>query len=120
VFVESEARATKTIEQNLAKTRLQGVVHTMDIFSYLDRLARPESFDLIIADPPYAKQPGERDFAPELLASEGLRRALAPGGIFVLEHLPGAQLPLAGRWDCLRQKRYGATEVAFLRPPASA
>ncbi|HEX8311838.1 MAG TPA: 16S rRNA (guanine(966)-N(2))-methyltransferase RsmD [Chthoniobacteraceae bacterium] len=120
VFVESDAKAIKTIEQNLAKTRLQGTVHAMDIFSYLDRLARPASFDLIIADPPYAKQPGERDFAPELLASEGLRRALADGGIFVLEHLPGADLGLEGRWDCLRQKRYGATEVAFLRPIASA
>ena len=38
-----------------------------------------------------------------------------PGGIFVLEHLPGATLLLEGRWECLRQKRYGATEVALLR-----
>ena len=49
------------------------------------------------------------------MASESLRRALAPDGIFVLEHLPGAKLPLGDYWECFRQKRYGATEVAFLR-----
>jgi 16S rRNA (guanine966-N2)-methyltransferase len=122
VFVESDPLAVQAIRRNLEKTRLTGPVHEMDIFSYLDRFAAPGSFDLIIADPPYAKQPGERDFAPELLASESLQRALDPGGIFVLEHLPGATLPLEPVWTTLRQKRYGATEVAFLRPilPAAA
>ena len=89
----------------------------MDIFSFLDRRGPAREFDLIIADPPYAKQPGERDFAPELLASQSLRRALAPGGIFILEHLPGATLALGDAWECTRDKRYGATAVAFLRVP---
>ena len=116
-FVENDELAVKCIERNLEKTRLRGRVHSADIFAYLDRFAGLATFDMIIADPPYAKKPGERDFAPELLGSESLRRALAPGGVFVLEHLPGATLPLEDRWICLRQKRYGATEVAFLRPP---
>jgi 16S rRNA (guanine966-N2)-methyltransferase len=120
VFVESEPLAVKAISRNLEKTRLAGEVQPMDIFSYLDRFAGAGAFDLIIADPPYAKRAGERDFAPELLASESLRCALAPGGIFILEHLPGAKLPLEPTWDCLRQKRYGATEVAFLRPGAGS
>ena len=70
---------------------------------------------MILADPPYAKYPGERDFTPELIACVPLRAALVPGGIFVLEHLPGATLALGDRWECFRRKRYGATEVAFLR-----
>ena len=117
-FVESDPVAVKSIEQNLAKTRLRGEVHELDIFSYLDRRAAPVTFDLIIADPPYAKQPGERDFAPELLASQSLREKLAPGGLFILEHLPGATLALGDVWECTRDKRYGATAVAFLRARA--
>ena len=116
VFVENDGQAAASIDRNLTRSRLRGVVQQMDIFRYLDRLATPESFELILADPPYAKQPGERDFAPELLRNEGLRRALVSGGIFILEHLPGAKLALRDEWECLRQKRYGATEVAFLRP----
>ncbi len=115
VLVEKERKATASIEANLQKTGLSATVQQMDVFSYLDRLAAPGSFEVIFADPPYAKETGDRDFTKELLASESLRRALAPGGIFVLEHLPGAKLPLRDGWNCFRQKRYGATEVAFLR-----
>jgi 16S rRNA (guanine966-N2)-methyltransferase len=115
-FVDNDRGAVELINRNLSKTRLEGTIHSMDVFRFLDKFAKPESFDLIFADPPYAKKSGERDFAPELLASGSLRRALSPQGIFVLEHLPGAKLPLGGIWEPCRQKRYGATEVAFLRP----
>jgi 16S rRNA (guanine966-N2)-methyltransferase len=114
-FVENDRRAVAAIERNLTKTQLTGDVRALDIFAFLDRCGESAAYDLILADPPYAKAAGERDFAPELLGSEPLRRALAPGGIFVLEHLPGAKLPLRETWECFRQKRYGATEVAFLR-----
>jgi 16S rRNA (guanine966-N2)-methyltransferase len=113
-FVESDRRAVETIRRNLEKTRLEGAVHPMDAFHFLDRRAEPHAFDIIFADPPYAKAPGDRDCAAELLQSPSLPRALAPGGIFVLEKMPGAKLPAAG-WECVRLKRYGSTEVAFLR-----
>lgn len=115
-FVEKDRAAVATIRRNFEKTRLSGNIQASDVFSFLDRFAAPESFDLIIADPPYSKISGERDFAPELLNSDALLRALAPGGTFVLEHLPSAPLALGARWECLRDKRYGATAVAFLRP----
>ncbi|MEI9897419.1 MAG: RsmD family RNA methyltransferase [Chthoniobacter sp.] len=115
IFVESERRAVAAIEKNLEKTKLKGDVHPMDVFRFLDRYASLGAYDLIFADPPYAKLPGERDFTPELLGSEPLLNALAPDGIFILEHLPGAKLALRKGWECFRQKRYGATEVAFLR-----
>ncbi|MHA3772660.1 16S rRNA (guanine(966)-N(2))-methyltransferase RsmD [Verrucomicrobiota bacterium sgz303538] len=114
-FVEKDSRAVAAIQRNLEKTRLRGTVHTMDIFSYLDRVAPAGGFDLILADPPYSKQPGDRDFTAELLNAPNLLRALAPDGLFVLEHRPGSKLPLSKGWECIRQKRYGATEVAFLR-----
>ena len=107
-------------ERNFAQTKLTGTVQPIDVFRFLDRYATPAAYDLIIADPPYSKAEGDRDFAPELLGSEPLRQALAPGGIFVLEHLPGAKLALRNVWECIRQKRYGATEVAFLQPLPSS
>src|SRR4051812_16890276 len=91
VFVEKDFRATETIRRNLDRTKLTGEVHQTDIFSYLDRHSQAGEFRVIFADPPYAKQPGERDFTPELLTSESLRRALAPDGFLVLEHLPGQE-----------------------------
>lgn len=115
VFVENNRAALETIRANLEKTRFTGEIQPHDIFSYLDRFAPPAAFDLIMADPPYAKQPGERDFTTELLASDSLLRALAPGGIFVLEHLPGATFKVPARWECVRDKAYGATAVAFFR-----
>ena len=124
-FVESERRAVASIAKNLATTRLAGPAATvleMDVFRFIDRFATTASFEIILADPPYAKAEGERDFAPELLCAPMLQHALAPGGIFILEHLPGAKLKLGTAWECFRQKRYGATEVAFLRAaePATA
>jgi 16S rRNA (guanine966-N2)-methyltransferase len=115
-FVENDRRAVAAIEKNLAHARLHGTIHAVDVFSYLDRLAGRATFDVIFADPPYAKAPGERDFTSELLASESLRHALKPGGIFVLEHLPPAELSPGAAWEVARDKRYGATAVAFLRP----
>lgn len=119
IFVESDARAAETIQNNLAATHLTGLVQQLDIFSFLDRLAAPGSFDIIFADPPYAKKAGERDFTPELLAAAGLASALSPDGIFVLEKLPGSPAVADARWETLRSKRYGGTEVVFLRRTAS-
>ena len=91
--------------------------HARDVPELLEEArARGLRWDLIVADPPYAKQPGDRDFTPELLGEPALRRALKSGGIFVLEHLPGADLTKGAGWECVRRKRYGATEVSFLKP----
>jgi 16S rRNA (guanine966-N2)-methyltransferase len=118
VFVESNALAAESIGRNLAKTRLEGRVHQTDVFSFLDRLATPGAFDLIFADPPYLKAPGDRDFDSELLKSDSLARALAPDGIFVLEKMPGKKLPAHPAWEIVRAKKYGATEVVFFRKVA--
>jgi 16S rRNA (guanine966-N2)-methyltransferase len=116
VFVDKELRAADAIRRNLEKTRLTGaVIQVMDIFSYLDRLAPKSYFDFIFADPPYAKKPGERDFTPELMASAPLAQALVPGGVFILEKIPGQPIPLGSRWELIRERRYGATEVAWVR-----
>ena len=116
VFVESDRRACDSIRRNLEKTKLTGgQIICADALRWVERNAQPAAFDLILADPPYARGDGERDFARELIALAGIRATLAPGGIFILEHRPEEPLPLGTDWECTRDKRYGATSVAFLR-----
>lgn len=115
VLVELNPLAVETIKRNLLKTHLQANVQQADIFRFLDRSVQAESFDIIFADPPYVKAPGDRDFGTELVLSQPLQRALAPDGLFVLEKMPGAPFPETMTWECVRQKKYGATEVAFLQ-----
>ena len=120
VFVESDRRACDCIRKNLEKTRLKsGDIIPADVMRWIERSAAPGAFDLILADPPYVRKKGDRDFGKELLVSATLLRALAPGGMFVLEHLPDAPLSLGTAWECIRDKRYGATAVAFLRAAAA-
>jgi 16S rRNA (guanine966-N2)-methyltransferase len=104
VFVESDRRANESIRRNLDKTKLP-----------VGRSAPAAAFDLILIDPPYSKKAGDRDFGIEILSAPGLRRALAPGGIVVLEHMPERPVPIGPEWECTRNRRYGATVVAFLR-----
>ncbi len=114
VFVESDRRACDSIRRNLEKTKLPcGEIACADALRWLERNARV--FDLILADPPYARGDGARDFAKELIALAAIRTALAPGGIFILEHRPDEPLAPGAEWECTRDKRYGATAVAFLR-----
>ena len=115
-LVEKDARAVEAIQRNLEKTRLKGaIVHNLDIFSFLHRLAVPGGYDFILADPPYAKQKGERDFGVELLSDPALAQALAPDGWFILEKLPYQKLPPPAGWELLRERRYGATAVAYFQ-----
>lgn len=124
-FVDKDAAAVEAIRRNLEKTRLAAAaadVRGADVFAFLERAAAAAAYDIVFADPPYAKRAGERDFAAELLASSALARALAPEGLFILEKMPAQALAWPPPWELLRAKRYGATEVAILRvvSPSSA
>lgn len=116
VFIESDRRACDSIRRNLEKTKLTGgEITCADALRWIARNAQPAAFDLILADPPYARGKGERDLASELIGLPGIHASLAPGGMLVLEHRPNEPLPLGAEWECTRDKRYGATAVAFLR-----
>ncbi len=118
-FVEKNAQAAESIRRNLAKTRLAGDVRQADAFHFLDKMAAPATYEIIFADPPYAKAQGDRDFDSDLLLCESLRLALAADGIFILERMPGKPLPAGIPWECVRAKKYGATETVFLRAKAN-
>jgi 16S rRNA (guanine966-N2)-methyltransferase len=122
-FVEQHSGACETIKDNLTRAKLRGGQVTKgDSFATLRRLSDSgERFNLIFADPPYAKKPGDSDYAGTLLESAHLRNLLEPGGMFVLEtmvtkHDSGV---IAG-WDVIRDRAYGSSRILILQLPSSA
>ena len=116
LFVDHDRQAIATIEKNLARTKMEGRARQQDVFTFLQRSPPQESFDLILADPPYEQtKEGER-FTDKLMGDESLVGLLEPNGVFVLEKRPSERLPQSPFWLISRRKTYGATEVLFLVP----
>ena len=119
VFVEQHRVACACIEGNMKTARLQnGRVMRADAFATIEKLsADGGTFDLILADPPYAKKPGDPDFAQRLIQSPALRHLLRDGGWFVLETMVTKRADEAMRhWTIVRDRAYGETRVLLLQP----
>ena len=120
LFVEEDRQSTEAIEKNLAKTKLGGRVRRQEVFEFLRRSSRLERFQIIFADPPYEKTKSGERFTEKLLTNKELAQLLELDGVFVLEKRPAEQTPATKFWDIVRARKYGATEVLFLRRPPSA
>jgi 16S rRNA (guanine966-N2)-methyltransferase len=114
-LVEADRKACEVIAENLKQTRLKANILCMDVFRFLEKEGGTATFDLIFADPPYAKDSEARDFAAELLRNQGVLGALQENGLLVLEVGQRWVLPECAQWECVRRKRYGSTETLFLR-----
>lgn len=112
VFVDANPRCASCIKENLRRTKLTGSVQNMDASKFIELYA-VDGFDIIFADPPYAKYPTDRDFSSELLALSALASALAPSGTFVLERLTGGKDPEGCVLTPIRLRQYGESEVAY-------
>lgn len=111
VFVERDRGAAKVLMANLAALGLTGKAQVMaaGLAEVAARLKAAGPFDLILADPPYAR--GQVEALIGLCAARGL---LAPGGVLVIEHAP-AERPAPPPGLALDDRRaYGQTEVSFL------
>jgi len=115
LFVEENGAAVAAIESNLARTKLEGRVRRQDVFAFLRAPQAPEQFRIVFADPPYEKTKSGEEFTRLLLESAELAQILEPSGIFVLEKRPAEKMPALNSWEVNRAKKYGATEVLFLR-----
>ncbi len=111
VFVESSKTAAGAIERNLALAKLTGEIHASDALRFLRHINT--KFEIIFADPPYDRA-GE-SFTAALLNEGRLPSLLVADGIFVLEKRPGEKFPEHPAWEISRARKYGATEVLFLR-----
>lgn len=118
VFVEKQGVSCTVIEENISRARLQNArVMKADAFTALDRLARDgATFDLVFADPPYAKRPGDPDDGRRLIECAPLRALLRGGGWFVLETMVTKRADEAMRhWSIVRDRTYGGTRVLLLQ-----
>ena len=111
VFVDNHPKAIEAIRTNLSKAHLTGKVIREDVFRFLQRHRDP--YRLVFADPPYAKEIGDRDFAGELLRNESLAAVVEPGGLLVLERAPADKPVSTSYWEITRAKKYGATQLLF-------
>lgn len=122
-FVERHAPACAVIEDNLRRAKLDGArVVQSEVAPALRRFAESGTrFDLVFADPPYAKRPGDTDFASLLLEDENLPRVLAPDGWLTLETMVTKHAPRAiFGWHVARDRAYGSTRVLLLQRTAHA
>ena len=113
VFVDSNDRCTRCVNENLKMAGAEASVQTMDVYCYLENYAGEGTFDIIFADPPYSKKPGDIDHAAALAISEKLLAALKPSGLFVLEKQAAGSLK-ESLFELVRSKRYGGSEILYL------
>lgn len=124
LFVEQERKACEVIQANLDKARLEGGrIRTSPVVKFL-RSARvgDAAYDLVFADPPYAKNREAELELLSLLSSEHLQTLLAERGVLVLETLASVELPesIGQYWDLRDERRYGETKISFLAKQASS
>ena len=111
VFVDNHPKSIEAIRTNLSKAKLGGKVVRKDVFRFLQR--HGERYRLLFADPPYAKNFGDRNIAAELLENESLAAVVEPGGLLVLERAPADERISSPYWEITRAKKYGATQLLF-------
>jgi len=104
------------VKDNLRRAKLTGVVQTMDALKFVELYAST-GFDLIFADPPYAKRKDDRDFATELLRMPALKEALNPGGMLVIERATRREEPEGAVLTLSKVRKYGESEVAYYYAP---
>ena len=100
-FVERDKAALATLRENI---RTLGVEQRSTVIAgdATTGAAAPSRADIVIADPPY----GFADWA-------GLLSHVPQGALVILES--GSPVEVPPGWECLREKKYGRTFVAFLR-----
>ena len=112
LFVDNDVQAVKIIGENLKMTHFlnRTEIWTSDVFAALRRLrALSKVFDVIFADPPYAREYGSK--TRTALEESGILRK---EGLFVLEHSMSEEFhDSCACFKPITQKMYGQTAVHF-------
>jgi 16S rRNA (guanine966-N2)-methyltransferase len=117
LFVDEHRQAARVIAENLAKAKLDGGrIVRADVSSFLRNDSG--SYDLIFADPPYAKYAADFDHVRALLEGGNVLPRLAPGGWFIAE-APSGKPPLqAPGWKLVDHREYGGSAILLYAPLA--
>jgi 16S rRNA (guanine966-N2)-methyltransferase len=125
--IELSSKHARILESNVAAARLpreRFALRVQDVFTALPQLAAMgQSFDLILADPPYGEKNAAKrseSFAQQLLDNEHLPRVLAEGGLFILGHARRDTLSVPESWDERKVLRHGDSWMRFLRRRTSS
>ncbi len=112
-FVEQHPKVSKTLQENVRTLENDELGSTRcfkaDAVKWLARAG--ESFDLILADPPYDLP----DAMENTLAGIAKHSVLTPDGILVYEMRAKGDPVVSEDWKVLRDKRYGKTRVLVLK-----
>lgn len=124
-FVEQNRAASEVIAKNISKAHFtsKSTVRRGDVSQFLNAPSSKTPFDLIFADPPYQKRPGDTDHASALLTSNRLRSLITEDGIFVLEDSSSRVLDTPTEspeendlWELICTRTYGAARLRLFRP----
>jgi 16S rRNA (guanine966-N2)-methyltransferase len=110
VFIDEHRQAEIVIRENLAKAQLEGG-RIVKADAHLWLVRDTGCYDLIFADPPYAKYPGDRDHLKELMLESHLRERLADGGILIAECAASTHTPVAAGWQLVDRREYGSSAI---------
>ncbi len=115
VFVDEHRQAVGVITENLTKSRLEnGRVVKAEALAFLKR--DTATYDLIFADPPYFKYPGDKDHVGKLLEIDFLAPRLAPGGWFISEITSAQKTPDSPGWTLIDRREYGSSAILIHAP----
>ena len=119
VFVERDAGAARTIEENLRRCELAGpaaVVRRADALTYLASSAALDGpFDVVIVDPPYADTVLLLE-ALRRLGADASGRIVAADGRVVAKHFWREAPPAnVGLLASERERRFGESALTFYR-----
>ncbi|MBB5352296.1 16S rRNA (guanine966-N2)-methyltransferase [Haloferula luteola] len=109
-FVEQNRKAVGVIRSNLEKTRLSGgLVTASDVHPWAKRSAG--GFDLVFADPPYAKSKLDRDHLAELLGKPFAPFLISEEGWWVVEQSADSEPPVSEGLELLERRVYGSSAI---------
>ena len=115
-MVDASRSSCNTARDNLLRCKLSGgSIVQSDCLSFVQR--DHGVYDLIFADPPYCKAPGDRDMIAELLTGR-LHELLAAGGYFIAEAQVGYGVGDAHTrefegWQIVDERTYGKNTLLF-------
>lgn len=119
LFVEQACQACEVIQGNLDKARLEGgQIRRSKVVKFLaGHRVGEKAYDLIFADPPYAKEQVTEEELGALVCSDHLPDMLSDKGVFILESLSSSELPesIAQHWDMRDERCFGETRISFFK-----
>ncbi len=115
IFVEESSHASRVIQQNLLTTKLlNGRVVQDECVHFLNRDLG--LYDLVFADPPYAKNPLDTEMINRIFQLGVLHPRVKADGIFYAEVAKQTTSPQHQDWELVDRRHYGSSAILLYRP----